>query len=320
MIATIVLEKSMKSTIFFQIIKETRGMCKYLILTLNLLIIALFPAHLSAVSVLEPPFKFQDSNQDGINELFRDADGDGVDDISGIPYQHNYEWKDSNNDGKNDFFQDADGNGENDLSRGIDSNSIVALDYDQDGKNDVTQKQIVAKRNTFIDTDKDGIDDRHSVLRRGGGNRGRGGGRGSGRGSGFSSGVNVTSYPSSPGFQKRESRAFWDKGSYYMKKKFRSNQQKVTGSVLDIKKWSPFPEMPIGVTLFLKDQLGTEVEIDLGPEWFITRKGIRVDVGDNLTIEGYETSLDDRNFVIAYRLILNEEVIEIRDRKGKLQF
>ncbi|HKJ04068.1 MAG TPA: hypothetical protein VJ974_00615 [Geopsychrobacteraceae bacterium] len=88
-------------------------------------------------------FGWIDENGDGINDRFIDADGDGIndlafgsfagqgscygfmtsrqdtngdgfDDVTGLPYRHGFGWFDANGDGTNDVFTDADGDGVND--------------------------------------------------------------------------------------------------------------------------------------------------------------------------------------------------------------
>ena len=86
---------------------------------------------------------YVDGNRDGINDRFRDADGDGIDDISAKPYPHRFRFVDEDGDGKNDLFIDADGDGVNDLDgrfRDEDADGFTdnVLDFDGDGKNDIT--------------------------------------------------------------------------------------------------------------------------------------------------------------------------------------
>ncbi len=84
-----------------------------------------------------------DRDTDGVHDLFRDADGDGVNDRTGAAYAHRFLWLDSDGDGLNDLFRDADGDGVNDLEvafrdRDGDGRDDNVLDYDADGRNDVT--------------------------------------------------------------------------------------------------------------------------------------------------------------------------------------
>ena len=58
---------------------------------------------------------FVDANQDGINDNFIDADGDGVCDLTGLPVGSGG-FIDVNEDGVNDNFVDADGDGLCDLT------------------------------------------------------------------------------------------------------------------------------------------------------------------------------------------------------------
>jgi hypothetical protein len=89
------------------------------------------------------PGGYLDADRDGRNDHFRDADGDGVDDVSGRKYPHRFPFVDADGDGRNDLFRDLDGDGVNDLSAKLvdaDGDGVCdnVIDYDGDGKNDVT--------------------------------------------------------------------------------------------------------------------------------------------------------------------------------------
>jgi len=129
---------------------------------------------------------FVDKNKDGINDLFHDADGDGVNDVNKEKYEHRFEFQDKNKDKVNDIFIDKDGDGVNDLETkfadkdkdGINDN---VLDYNKDSINDITglkyeKKDLMGYRygiveeeakkshKKFIDEDGDGMND--SVAKR----------------------------------------------------------------------------------------------------------------------------------------------------------
>ncbi len=59
---------------------------------------------------------FIDKDRDGRNDIFRDANGDGINDVDGKPYPHRFSFADNNKDGINDRFVDEDGDGVNDLN------------------------------------------------------------------------------------------------------------------------------------------------------------------------------------------------------------
>jgi len=168
----------------------------------------------------EEPLKYIDENKDGMNDLFRDADGNGINDINGKSYKHNFRFIDKNGDGINDVFRDANGDGENDLSfkeTGAGKSQYKKfLDADSDGVNDIEgsarmskgifrdengdgiddnvqiteTKQAMRQRgkDVFIDSDGDGINDGRDFYRErrkagyGGGNGGSGNGNGHGSG------------------------------------------------------------------------------------------------------------------------------------------
>jgi len=157
---------------------------KWTLLTLLAMTMVMIPAlaHGADTELRSPPFGYQDKNSDGINDLFRDADGDGTDDVTGKKYRHAFQFRDNDNDGKNDLFRDANGDGMNDLvvpgSKAGRRGLVFFLDVDANGQNDVTGAPVrsrgfgmhsgQAQWDDFVDEDGDGIDDR-----RGWGNRWR---------------------------------------------------------------------------------------------------------------------------------------------------
>jgi hypothetical protein len=86
---------------------------------------------------------FVDADRDGLNDRFRDADGDGVCDVTGRAYLRRFAVVDADGDGLNDVFIDGDGNGVNDLDdtwADADGDRVCdnVLDADGDGRNDIT--------------------------------------------------------------------------------------------------------------------------------------------------------------------------------------
>jgi hypothetical protein len=91
---------------------------------------------------------YADLDGDGVNDLFVDFDGDGVDDHGRGPLGHGFGWVDNDGDGVHDNFRDADGDGICDLSGMPYRHSHGFRDDDGDGVNDL-----------FQDTDGDGVND-----------------------------------------------------------------------------------------------------------------------------------------------------------------
>jgi hypothetical protein len=127
---------------------------------------------------------FEDKNNDGINDKFLDADGDGKNDIDDKAYPHKFGFKDKNKDKINDLWMDRDGDGVNDLGHKFKGEKHLSihnnvLDVDEDGRNDITGERYDTDKHLwkgerwgfwdetkgklqgrFIDEDGDGIDDR----------------------------------------------------------------------------------------------------------------------------------------------------------------
>jgi hypothetical protein len=130
---------------------------------------------------------YEDLDRDGANDHFRDANGDGVNDVTRAAYAHRFRFADADGDGINDLFVDADGDGVNDRNANLvdaDGDGICdnVLDADGDGVNDVTglpyREELhgwrfgrIAEENgervtEFIDADGDGMHD-HWAMGRG---------------------------------------------------------------------------------------------------------------------------------------------------------
>lgn len=125
---------------------------------------------------------FIDQNHDGINDWFRDANGEGINDVDQKTYRHTFRFQDQNKDGINDIFKDEDGDGVNDLDSKFgdtdkDGWSENIIDTDRNWINDITGEiytrrdlggyrygfvleEYQEKLSDFTDKDGDGQDDR----------------------------------------------------------------------------------------------------------------------------------------------------------------
>jgi len=124
-----------------------------------LLIFSLFMIPFSAPS--------QDKTEAAPAFGYRDADGDGKNDITGKPYSHQFRFVDADGDGINDIFRDANGDGNNDIARingknGDRDKAEGSIDANGDGVNDITEKRkapLQKTRQKFIDENADGLSD-----------------------------------------------------------------------------------------------------------------------------------------------------------------
>ena len=140
-------------------------MKKVCLITLVLLAAAPLLSMASGKSPGWEKLQYRDDDKDGKNDTFQDADGDGVNDVSGKPYRHHFQFIDADGDGINDVFSDSDGNGINDFpgkNKGEQEHApLHVIDFDEDGFNDVTGKLYSSGRHgmRFLDEDGDGISD-----------------------------------------------------------------------------------------------------------------------------------------------------------------
>lgn len=104
---------------------------------------------------------FTDRNQDGINDRFTDADGNGINDVTGTAYPHTFRFIDQDGDGVNDVWRDADGDGVNDLLGEIQKRQMQWIDRDGDGIMDEEAGNLRGRalRVHVLDVDQDGKND-----------------------------------------------------------------------------------------------------------------------------------------------------------------
>ncbi|MBN1155059.1 hypothetical protein JXB12_09110 [candidate division KSB1 bacterium] len=107
-----------------------------------------------------------DKNKDGINDLFHDANGDGINDVNDRPYLHKFDFNDENKDQVNDLWRDEDGDGVNDLMISLLRQSGFKpksswIDMDGDGIRDKNAHEFEGAdlKKYVLDTDDDGIND-----------------------------------------------------------------------------------------------------------------------------------------------------------------
>lgn len=107
-----------------------------------------------------PRAGFIDRNGDGRNDWFQDADGDGVNDMDGRPYPHEFEYRDEDRDGRNDLWADSDGDGVNDRLADIQRSGTHWVDRDGDGILDAVRPlRGRALKAHVLDADHDGRND-----------------------------------------------------------------------------------------------------------------------------------------------------------------
>jgi hypothetical protein len=123
---------------------------------------------------------FVDADRDGINDRFRDSDGDGRNDVNGRVYAHRFAFADQNKDRINDLFVDRDGDGVNDLNaecgQSEDGGCANVVDQDRNGVNDISglrytrtslrgyrygriAEELRQPLPRFVDQDGDGMND-----------------------------------------------------------------------------------------------------------------------------------------------------------------
>jgi len=89
----------------------------------------------------------------------------------------------------------------------------------------------------------------------------------------------------------------------------------LTGTVKRIKAIAPIKGMSEGVVAVLKTQEG-EVELALGPKWFINNQKMSFSKNDMIEARGVKVTLLKKTFFIPARIIKGDYVMELRNEDG----
>lgn len=99
---------------------------------------------------------WEDRNLDGINDLFTDSNGDGINDVTGKTYALPMAFQDDNGDGINDLWKDCDGDGVNDYLGDRLKKDLRWVDSNGDGLMDTRQGQLRGRALMAYVLDADG--------------------------------------------------------------------------------------------------------------------------------------------------------------------
>ena len=122
-------------TPFFNITHTLRGQWS----PLGVLLVLLFALNISSNGKSTDGTLFlgyKDADRNGVNDIFVDSNGDGVNDIDKTAVCADMKFEDADDDGVNDIFVDMDGDGINDIY--LLSKNMPVIDTNKDGINDIT--------------------------------------------------------------------------------------------------------------------------------------------------------------------------------------
>ncbi len=93
------------------------------------------------------------------------------------------------------------------------------------------------------------------------------------------------------------------------------NVKTVEGPITVVKQISTTEDMTFGTHL-LVDYKGEELEIHLGPSWYLEKKRIKLRMGEMVKVSGSLCNLEDKRSMIAQWLVKKNDTIHLRDDKG----
>jgi hypothetical protein len=95
------------------------------------------------------------------------------------------------------------------------------------------------------------------------------------------------------------------------------NLQTITGTIYKIDTVTPMADMAKGIQFIIKTTGGNEeVTVHIGPEWFVMRQDMNLNVNDNVEIIGARFSLNGKNVMAGYQVRTSDRVLMLRDDDG----
>lgn len=109
----------------------------------------------------------------------------------------------------------------------------------------------------------------------------------------------------------------WGIGTKYDKLFNAKKLATFSGKVVSIDYIKPIKGMTQGVHALLETADGETVSVHLGPAWYIENQDVIIAPKDPIEVTGCKVKLDGESAVIASEVKRGEEVLILRDEKGK---
>jgi hypothetical protein len=117
--------------------------------------------------------------------------------------------------------------------------------------------------------------------------------------------------------KRRKTMGGWGIGTKYDKLFNPKKLATYSGKVVSIDYIKPIKGMTPGVHALLETEDGESVAVHLGPAWYIENQDVIIAPKDQIEVTGCKVKLNGDNAVIATEVKRGEEVLVLRDDKGK---
>jgi hypothetical protein len=107
----------------------------------------------------------------------------------------------------------------------------------------------------------------------------------------------------------------WGMGSAYQRMYDPATVETVSGTVESVDKVAPMKGMYSGIHLTVKTDK-ENVDVHLGPEWYIERLDTKIQKGDTIEVKGSRVTIAGKPAVIAAEVKKDDSVLILRDNNG----
>ncbi|HEY3783621.1 MAG TPA: hypothetical protein VGL56_21260 [Fimbriimonadaceae bacterium] len=108
----------------------------------------------------------------------------------------------------------------------------------------------------------------------------------------------------------------WSSSSSYNQLYNPKQETTFSGKIVGISDVTPSKTMSAAATILVKSKNGGTSAVDLGPAWFIDNQRTKLHVNDEVKVTGVKTSLNNRSFYIARKVIRGNHALYVREVSG----
>ncbi|MDA8082758.1 MAG: hypothetical protein M0024_03750 [Nitrospiraceae bacterium] len=107
----------------------------------------------------------------------------------------------------------------------------------------------------------------------------------------------------------------WGMNSSYQRMYNPATVETVTGTVQVVSRIIPIRGMRAGIHLTVRTDK-EDIDVHLGPEWYIERQDTKIEQGDKVAIKGSRVVIDNKTVLIAAEVRKGESTLVLRDETG----
>jgi hypothetical protein len=107
----------------------------------------------------------------------------------------------------------------------------------------------------------------------------------------------------------------WGPGTAYGRMYDVKTVETIHGEVVAVERFTPEKGMSAGLHLQVKTD-GRTISVHLGPEWYIERQDVAIEVKDSIEVKGSRVTFEGKPAIIAAEVRKGDQTLTLRDASG----